>query len=176
MERETGLEPATSSLGSRYAIENKVQMRPRLCILITANHREINACTEKPENGVNGVKSRTSLLTLLRYHSDPPLDRLTALFSAAPKAIHIQIQSPNTNVVHPGGLERIGPLLADLHPDYVISKRRMRKVESIVRGGEKRRHFRRDMAVPMPPGGAAADAGNSMGEDAVKDSIAVSTS
>jgi hypothetical protein len=30
-----------------------------------------------------------------------------------------------------GGLERIGPLLADLHPDYVLSKRRMRKVESI---------------------------------------------
>src|SRR5450432_4216751 len=30
-----------------------------------------------------------------------------------------------------GGLERIGPLLADLHPDYVISKRRLRKVESI---------------------------------------------
>src|SRR5437773_1753495 len=30
-----------------------------------------------------------------------------------------------------GGLERIGPLLADLHPDYVISKRRMRRVESI---------------------------------------------
>src|SRR3984893_9663653 len=30
-----------------------------------------------------------------------------------------------------GGLERIAPLLADLHPDYVISKRRMRKVESI---------------------------------------------
>jgi hypothetical protein len=30
-----------------------------------------------------------------------------------------------------GGLERIGPLLAELHPDYVISKRRMRKVESI---------------------------------------------
>jgi hypothetical protein len=29
------------------------------------------------------------------------------------------------------GLERIGPLLADLHPDYVVSKRRMRKVESI---------------------------------------------
>jgi hypothetical protein len=30
-----------------------------------------------------------------------------------------------------GGLERIGPLLADIHSDYVISKRRMRKVESI---------------------------------------------
>src|SRR5580693_9069208 len=30
-----------------------------------------------------------------------------------------------------GGLERTGPLLADLHPNYVISKRRMCKVESI---------------------------------------------
>src|SRR3569833_3139760 len=30
-----------------------------------------------------------------------------------------------------GGLQTIGPLLADLYPDYVISKRRMRKVESI---------------------------------------------
>jgi hypothetical protein len=30
-----------------------------------------------------------------------------------------------------GGLESIGPLLVDLHPDYVVSKRRMRKVESI---------------------------------------------
>src|SRR5580704_14561892 len=88
-----GLEPATSSLGSRYAIENKDQMRPRLCILTTANHREINTCAEKPENGVNGVKSRASLLTPLRYHSDPPLDRLTALFLAAPKAIHVTSKS-----------------------------------------------------------------------------------
>jgi len=31
----------------------------------------------------------------------------------------------------PGGLERIGPLLAATHPDLVISKRKMRKVESI---------------------------------------------
>jgi hypothetical protein len=30
--------------------------------------------------------------------------------------------------------------------------------------------------VPMAPGGGAAGAGNSMGEDAVKDSIAVSIS
>src|SRR5437762_762561 len=92
MERETGLEPATSSLGIWYAIENKDQMRPRLCILTTANHREMSACTEKPENGVNGVngvKSRTSLSTPLRYHPDPPLDRLTALFSTATKAIHV---------------------------------------------------------------------------------------
>jgi hypothetical protein len=54
MERETRIELATFSLGSRYAIENKDKMRPRLCILTTANHREINACIEKPENGVNG--------------------------------------------------------------------------------------------------------------------------
>jgi Replication initiator protein A len=30
-----------------------------------------------------------------------------------------------------GGLEKLGPLLADAYPDLVISKRRMRKVESI---------------------------------------------
>jgi hypothetical protein len=40
----------------------------------------------------------------------------------------------------------------------------------------KRRHFRRDMAAPVAPGGAAAGSGNSMGEDAVRDSIAVSIS
>jgi hypothetical protein len=45
-----------------------------------------------------------------------------------------------------------------------------------VRGGEKRSHFRRVKAVPGAPGGGAAGAGNSMGEDAVKDSIAVSIS
>src|SRR5580658_6962739 len=42
---------------------------------------------------------------------------------------------PNTVTKHlhhtPGGLERIGPLLVAAHPDLVISKRRMRKVESI---------------------------------------------
>src|SRR5579862_9602389 len=37
-----------------------------------------------------------------------------------------------------GGLERIGPLLVDLHPNYVVSKRRMRKVESIECVREKR--------------------------------------
>src|SRR5438093_1567222 len=103
MEPETGLEPATSSLGIWYAIENKDQMRPRLCILTTANHREMSACTEKPENGVNGVKSRTSLSTPLSYHPDPPLDRLAALFSTATNGnpCHVQMQSPNTNIVHP---------------------------------------------------------------------------
>jgi hypothetical protein len=132
MERGAGARTRVSSLGSRYAIENKDQMRPRLCILTTANHREINACTEKPGNGVNGVKSGASLSTPLRYHPDPPLDRLTALFSTATKAIHVT-SNPITKHQHStsAGLERIGPLVADLHPDYVISKRRVRKVESI---------------------------------------------
>jgi hypothetical protein len=41
--------------------------------------------------------------------------------------------SPVTKHLHhtPGGLERIGPLLVAAHPDLVISKRKMRKVESI---------------------------------------------
>src|ERR1700679_106497 len=89
MERETGFEPATSSLGIWYAIENKDQMRPRLCILTTANHREINACTEKPENGVNGVKSRALLLTPLRYHSGPSPGSPNRAVTTAPKAIHV---------------------------------------------------------------------------------------
>src|SRR5580658_6034741 len=93
MERETGIEPATSSLGSRYAIENKDQMRPRLCILTTANHREINACTEKPEYGANGVKSPASFSTPLRYHSDPPLDRLIRAVFDSDKAIHVTSKS-----------------------------------------------------------------------------------
>ena len=29
------------------------------------------------------------------------------------------------------GLQRLGPLLAETHPEFAISKRRMRKVESI---------------------------------------------
>jgi hypothetical protein len=45
-----------------------------------------------------------------------------------------------------------------------------------VRGGEERSHSRRAKAVPTEPGSGAAGAANSMGEDAVKDSIAVSIS
>jgi hypothetical protein len=65
-----GTRTPASSLGIWYAIENKDQMRPRLCILTIANHREINARTEKPENGVNGVRFQASLSTPLRYHPD----------------------------------------------------------------------------------------------------------
>jgi hypothetical protein len=53
-------------------------------------------------------------------------------------------------------------------------KLRLRQELETVRGGEKRRHFRRVKAAPRAPGGGAAGAGNSMGEDAVRDSIAVS--
>jgi hypothetical protein len=59
MERETGVEPATSSLGSWYASENKEQLRPRRCILTTANQRENKSCVKKNENGVNGVKPQS---------------------------------------------------------------------------------------------------------------------
>ena len=38
MERETRIELATFSLGSCMTFENKEQMRPRRCILTTANH------------------------------------------------------------------------------------------------------------------------------------------
>src|ERR1700729_3906630 len=70
MEREMGLEPTTSSLGSWYASENKEQLRPRRCILTTANHRENKRCLKKEENGVNGVKFRRSVLATLRNHSE----------------------------------------------------------------------------------------------------------
>jgi len=55
MEREMGFEPTTSSLGSWYAFENKEQLRPRRCILTTANNRENKSCLKKDENGVNAL-------------------------------------------------------------------------------------------------------------------------
>ena len=92
-----------------------------------------NQCLpEKPENGVNGVKFRTSFSTPLRYHSEPsPGSPNRAVFdSAKGNPCHVQIVIKHQHHTS-GGLERIGPLLADRHPDLVISKRRMRKVESI---------------------------------------------
>ncbi len=104
MERETGFEPATSSLGSRYAIENKDQMRPRLCILTTATHREINACPEKLENGVNGVKPRTSFLTPLRRQSEPSSGspNRAVCDSAGGYPCHVLIRLRNTNITRLG--------------------------------------------------------------------------
>src|ERR1700733_4895115 len=89
MERETGFEPATSSLGSRVSFENKEQMRPGRCILTTANHREIKRSFKKLEIGVNGVKSRASISSSLRHQLKPPPGSLNRLFSTLPEAIRV---------------------------------------------------------------------------------------
>jgi hypothetical protein len=52
MERGTGVEPATSSLGKRRSIENKGQRRPTRCILTTENTDK----TAISKNGVNRSK------------------------------------------------------------------------------------------------------------------------
>ena len=51
----------------------------------------------------------------------------------------------------PGGLERIGPLLAQAHPDLVISKRRIRKVESIECVRLKRERARQNLGFSSRP-------------------------
>jgi len=61
MERETGIEPATSSLGKRSSIENKERTRPRRCILTTENAEKNNTCFATTLNGVIGVKSDSGL-------------------------------------------------------------------------------------------------------------------
>src|ERR1700724_881871 len=62
---------------------------------------------------------------------------------------------PNPITKHPhstsGGLQRIGPLLVDLPPDSVISKRRMRKVESIECVRVKREGARENLGLSSRP-------------------------
>jgi hypothetical protein len=55
MERETGLEPATSSLGIWHSFEYREHPRPLRCILTNCNHRDSTTCPKTPLNGVNGV-------------------------------------------------------------------------------------------------------------------------
>src|SRR5580700_3850075 len=50
-----------------------------------------------------------------------------------------------------GSLERIGPLLADAHPDLVLSKRRLRKVESIECVRLKRESARQNLGFTSRP-------------------------
>src|SRR5580698_144218 len=50
-----------------------------------------------------------------------------------------------------GGLERIGPLLANAHPDLVLSKRRLRKVESIECVRLKRESARQNLGFTSRP-------------------------
>lgn len=51
----------------------------------------------------------------------------------------------------PGGLERAGPLLAEAYPDLVVSKRRMRKVESIECVRLNRERARQNLGVSSRP-------------------------
>jgi hypothetical protein len=50
-----------------------------------------------------------------------------------------------------GSLERIGPLLGDAHPDLVLSKRRLRKVESIECVRLKRESARQNLGFTSRP-------------------------
>ena len=50
-----------------------------------------------------------------------------------------------------GGLEKLGSFLADVHPDLIISKRRMRKVESIECVRLKRDAARQNLGFPSRP-------------------------
>lgn len=61
--------------------------------------------------------------------------------------------NPVTKHIHdtPGGLERIGPLLAAAHPDLAISKRRMRKIESIECVRLKRESTRQNLGFSSRP-------------------------
>jgi hypothetical protein len=47
MERETGIEPATSSLGKRSSVENKELTRPLRCILTTENAEKTTSASER---------------------------------------------------------------------------------------------------------------------------------
>src|SRR5690242_19946458 len=93
MERETGFEPATSSLGISAEIESKNQRRPWRCTLTTANRPEIERFFKIPSNGVNGVKLQAFVLGSSKVHPDPSLDRATALFRTALEAIHVTSKS-----------------------------------------------------------------------------------
>jgi len=67
MERETGFEPVTSSLGSRCSIDNKEHMRLWRNILTSVSHRKSTLYRESDVNGVNGVKNPLPLIPLNYY-------------------------------------------------------------------------------------------------------------
>jgi len=60
MERETGIEPATSSLGTYPAFVNKQLMRSGCCILIIGIHRISSTSLQSGLNGVTGVTTVAS--------------------------------------------------------------------------------------------------------------------
>ena len=58
MERETGLEPATSSLGIRSSFDNKERLRPWRHFLNIDDHAESVSCEKARLNAVIAVTSR----------------------------------------------------------------------------------------------------------------------
>src|SRR5215469_7110403 len=123
MEREMGLEPTTSSLGSRASFENKEQMRPWRCILTTASHRESSTYPKTAENGVNGVNSGLRVRPTLKSPETPPLNRQPRRSNGGWRRFMTHRKA--------AGFQQIGSLLREVHPGLIISKRRLRKVESI---------------------------------------------
>src|ERR1043165_7039512 len=103
MERETGLEPATSSLGSSAEIESKNQRRPWRCTLTTANRPEIERFFKIPSNGVNGVKLQACVLGSAKLHPEPSpgSPNRAVSYSGGGNPCHVQIRSTSTTIVPP---------------------------------------------------------------------------
>ncbi len=71
MERETGLEPATSSLGRWTNVENKRQLRLLRCVPTNQIRRVFRNSLDLSSNGVNGVKPVSASKSTLTRSSDP---------------------------------------------------------------------------------------------------------
>src|ERR1051325_2380390 len=95
MERETGLEPATSSLGRCRKVENKSQLRLLRSVLTNQIRRVFHDFFELSSIGVNGVTAGI----LCEHSSDQtfrsPLDRHSTAASGGEKATRC-----HTRVLH----------------------------------------------------------------------------
>src|SRR5436305_14323103 len=110
MDRETGFEPATSSLGISAQFENKDQRRPWRCILTTANSPKNKLSFKNPSNGVNGVRLLNFVLDssaiLLEPSPGSPIRAVS--YSAGGNPCHSQIESVSTTIVPPEVWRRPG--------------------------------------------------------------------
>src|SRR5436309_12726834 len=103
MERETGFEPATSSLGISAQFENKDQRRPWRCILTTANRPKNKLSFKNPSNGVNGVKLQNFVVDLSKVlpEASPGSPNRAALYSAGGDPCHSHSESVSATIVPP---------------------------------------------------------------------------
>jgi hypothetical protein len=136
MERETGFEPATSSLGISAQFENKDQRRPWRCILTTANRPKNKLCFKTPSNGVNGVKLRTFVLDPSKVLPEPCTGspNRAVSHSAGGNPCHKQLGSQSTTIVPPEVCRRPGRYLEA--PDAQGRIHRMRPAEARGRPAE----------------------------------------